>query len=38
MPRKLSSRAEVVALGGMVVNHIENDLDSGPVKLPAPWS
>ena len=33
MPRKDKSRPEVAALGGVVVNDVEDDLETGGVKL-----
>ncbi len=33
MPLKLERRPEVVALGGVVVDHVEDDLDAGRVEV-----
>jgi hypothetical protein len=33
MPRKARVGPEVVALGGVVVDHVEDDLDAGPVQV-----
>ena len=38
MPRKLIVGPEVVALGGVVVDDVEDDLDAGLVEASAPSS
>ena len=33
MPRKLSSRTDLIAFRRVVVDHVQNHLDAGPVQF-----